>query len=165
MHASRTRGEELACTQYLTFTLDNEIFAVDIAKVREVLEYTAITHVPRTPEFMRGIINLRGKVVPVVDMRMKFSMAESERTVNTCIIIVEIVQDETVRQIGALADSVKEVMDIDHDKIEPAPKIGTNLRSEFLKGMGKHDNQFIMILDINRVFSNEDLMSMQQAVH
>ncbi|MBF0136274.1 MAG: chemotaxis protein CheW [Magnetococcus sp. DMHC-1] len=154
-----------ATTQYLTFMLDSEIFAVDIAKVREVLEYTNITKVPRTPEFMCGIINLRGSVVPVVDMRLKFSMEQSERTVNTCIIIVEIVQDDEVSEIGALADSVKEVMELEHNKIEPPPKIGTKLRSDFLKGMGKHNDQFIMILDINRIFSNEELSSMQQAVH
>lgn len=158
-------GVSAATTQYLTFMLDNEVFAVDIAKVREVLEYTAITKVPRTPEFMRGIINLRGSVVPVVDMRLKFSMEQSERTVNTCIIIVEIVQDDEVTEIGALADSVKEVMELEHNKIEPPPKIGTKLRSDFLKGMGKHGDQFIMILDINRIFSSEELSSLQQTVH
>ncbi|MBF0175655.1 MAG: chemotaxis protein CheW [Magnetococcales bacterium] len=154
-----------ATTQYLTFMLDNEVFAVDIAKVREVLEYTNITKVPRTPEFMCGIINLRGSVVPVVDMRLKFGMDQSERTVNTCIIIVEIVQDDEITEIGALADSVKEVMELEHNKIEPPPKIGTKLRSDFLKGMGKHNDQFIMILDINRIFSTEELSAVQQTVH
>ncbi|MBF0155062.1 MAG: chemotaxis protein CheW [Magnetococcales bacterium] len=163
--ASSQAASSSATTQYLTFMLDSEIFAVDIAKVREVLEYTNITKVPRTPGFMCGIINLRGSVVPVVDMRLKFSMEHSERTVNTCIIIVEIVQDDEVTEIGALADSVKEVMELEHSKIEPPPKIGTKLRSDFLKGMGKHNDQFIMILDINRIFSTEELSNMQQTVH
>ncbi|MBF0620769.1 MAG: chemotaxis protein CheW [Magnetococcales bacterium] len=150
-------------TQYLTFQLSDEVFAVDISKVREVLEYTSVTTVPRTPAFMCGVINLRGSVVPVVDMRLKFSMEETEKTVNTCIIIVEIVQDDEVAVMGALADSVREVMELEPNQIEPPPKIGTNIRSDFLKGMGKHDNQFIMILDINKVFSQEELSFMKDA--
>ncbi|MBF0624193.1 MAG: chemotaxis protein CheW [Magnetococcales bacterium] len=152
--ASGASGET---TQYLTFQLDDEVFAVDISKVREVLEYTNITKVPRTPDFMCGVINLRGSVVPVVDLRLKFGMSRSERTVNTCIIIVEIVQEDEVTEMGALADSVKEVMELEHSKIEPPPKLGTRLRSDFLKGMGKHEDQFIMLLEIDRIFSTEEL--------
>lgn len=150
-------------TQYLTFMLDEEVFAVDISKVREVLEYTTVTTVPRTPEFMCGVINLRGSVVPVVDMRLKFGMEETEKTVNTCIIIVEIMQDDEVAVMGALADSVREVMELEPGQIEPPPKLGTNIRSDFLRGMGKHDNQFIMILDIDKVFSSEELSFMRDA--
>jgi len=144
-------------TQYLTFKLDAEVFAVDIAKVREVLDFTSVTKVPRTPDFMRGVINLRGSVVPVVDMRLKFGMTETEKTVNTCIIIVEINLDNEITILGALADSVQEVMDLEPDQIEPAPRIGTRLRTDFIKGMGKKDEHFIMILDIDKVFSSEEL--------
>ncbi|MBF0188805.1 MAG: chemotaxis protein CheW [Magnetococcales bacterium] len=148
-------------TQFLTFTLGDEVFAVDIERVREVLEYTQITRVPRTPEFMRGVINLRGNVVPVVDMRAKFHMSETEMTVNTCIIIVEAVQEEGERTVlGALADSVKEVMNLEPGQIEPPPKIGTKLRTEFIKGMGKQDEQFIIILDTDAVFSRDELSAM-----
>jgi purine-binding chemotaxis protein CheW len=150
-------------TQYLSFMLDNEVFAVDIAKVREVLELTNITKVPRTPDFMRGVINLRGSVVPVVDMRLKFGMPPTATTVNTCIIIVEIVHDDEVTVMGALADSVREVMELEPGQIEPPPKIGTRLRSDFLRGMGKHDDRFIMILEIDRIFSSEELSAMQEA--
>jgi purine-binding chemotaxis protein CheW len=148
-------------TQYLTFKLEDEIFAVDISKVREVLDFTAITKVPRTPEFMRGVINLRGSVVPVVDMKLKFGMTKTEKTVNTCIIIVEVTVDNETTILGALADSVQEVMDLEPNQIESAPKIGTKLRTEFIKGMGKRDEHFIIILDIDKVFSGSELALVQ----
>ena len=144
-------------TQYLTFKLDEEIFALDIAKVKEVLDFTEITKIPQTPEFMKGVINLRGGVVPVVDMRLKFSMSETVKTVNTCIIIVEVSIEEETTVLGALVDSVQEVLDLEPGQIEPAPRIGTRLRTEFIKGMGKRDNHFIMILDIDKVFSADEL--------
>ena len=150
-------------TQYLTFRLNDEIFALGIDKVREVLDFTRITRVPQVPEFMRGVINLRGSVVPVVDMRLKFGMPKTEKTVNTCIIIVEIKLDEETTVLGALADSVQEVLDLEPDQIEPAPRIGTRLSTEFIRGMGKRDEQFIIILDIDRVFSSEELAVVQAA--
>ncbi len=143
--------------QYLTFKLGNEVFATDVAKVREVLDLTAITAIPRTPEFMAGVINLRGSVVPVVDLRLCFEMSKTESTRNTCIVVVEVVLDGETTVIGALADSVEEVIDLEPDQIQPAPRIGTQIQTEFIKGMGKRDTQFIMILDIDRVFSVEDL--------
>ena len=143
--------------QYLTFRLDGEVFALGIDKVREVLDFTEMTKVPQTPDFMRGVINLRGNVVPVVDMRLKFGMARTEKTVNTCIIITEIDLEGETTVIGALADSVQEVLDLEPEQIEPPPRIGTRLRTEFIKGMGKRDEQFIIILDIDRVFSSDEL--------
>ncbi len=150
-------------TQYLTFKLDDEVFALDITKVREVLDFTTVTKVPRTPEFMRGVINLRGSVVPVVDLRLKFGMSKTEKTVNTCIIVEVKVDDET-KVLGALADSVQEVMDLESDHIEPAPKIGTRLNTEFIKGMGKRDDRFVILLDIDKVFSTSEL-AVVQATH
>lgn len=144
-------------TQYLTFKLDGEIFALDISKVREVLDFTTVTKVPRTPDFMRGVINLRGSVVPVVDMRLKFGMSKTEQTVNTCIIIVEINVDGEKIILGALADSVQEVIELEPGSIEPPPRIGTRLDTEFIKGMGKRDEQFIIILEIDRVFSTDEI--------
>jgi purine-binding chemotaxis protein CheW len=148
-------------TQYLTFKLEDEVFALDISKVREVLDFTTITKVPRTPEFMRGVINLRGSVVPVVDMRLKFGLPKTEKTVNTCIIIVEISLDGDTAVLGALADSVQEVIELEPGQIEPAPRIGTRLRTEFIRGMGKRDEHFIIILDIDRVFSADELSLVQ----
>jgi purine-binding chemotaxis protein CheW len=144
-------------TQYLTFELDKETFALDVAKVREILDSPTITKVPQTPEYMRGVINLRGSVVPVIDLRLKFNMAETEQTVNTCIIVVEIAVEGEQIILGALADSVQEVIDLEPEQIEPAPRIGTKLNTDFIKGMGKHNEQFIMILDIDKVFSAGEL--------
>ncbi|SPF41707.1 Scaffold protein CheW associated with MCPs of class 34H [Syntrophobacter sp. SbD1] len=143
--------------QYLTFKLEDEVFALDIGKVREVLDFTLIAKVPQTPDFMLGVLNLRGNVVPVVDMRLKFAMTRTETTVNTCIIIVEIEIDGENTVLGALVDSVQEVMDLEPDQIEPAPRIGTRLNTKFIKGMGKRDNHFIIILDIDKVFSSDEL--------
>jgi purine-binding chemotaxis protein CheW len=148
-------------TQYLTFKLEDEVFALDISKVREVLDFTTITKVPKTPEFMRGVINLRGSVVPVVDLRLKFGMSKTEKTVNTCIIIAEVTIDNDTTVLGALADSVQEVMDLEPGHIEPAPKIGTRLNTEFIRGMGKRDNSFVIILDIDKVFSIDELALVQ----
>lgn len=144
-------------SQYLTFKLEDEVFALEISKVREVLDYTPVTKVPQTPNFMLGVINLRGSVVPVVDMRLKFGLSRSETTVNTCIIIVEIDLDDEVTILGALADSVQEVMELDPEQIEPPPRIGTRLKTHFIAGMGKKDNEFIIILDIDKVFSADEL--------
>jgi purine-binding chemotaxis protein CheW len=147
----------LQTTQYLTFRLDDEVFALDITQVREVLDYTQITRVPRMPEFMRGVINLRGSVVPVVDLRLKFGMAAFKRTVNTCIIIVEVTIEGERTIIGALADSVQEVIELEAGQIEPAPRIGSSVRAEFIRGMGKREEGFTIVLDIDRVFSCEEL--------
>ncbi|MBS1128848.1 MAG: cheW34H [Nitrospirae bacterium] len=149
-------------TQYLTFRLDDEIFALDITKVREVLDFTTVTKVPRTPDFMRGVINLRGSVVPVVDLRLKFGMTATEKTVNTCIIIAEVSVDNDTVVLGALADSVQEVLDLDAASIAPPPRIGTKLRTEFIKGMGRQQDRFIIILDIDRVFSMDELALVKQ---
>jgi purine-binding chemotaxis protein CheW len=147
--------------QYLTFRLSHETFAIDVAKVREVLDLTAITAIPRTPEFMSGVINLRGSVVPVVDLRLCFEMSKTESTRNTCIVVVEVQLDGEATVIGALADSVEEVIDLEPDQIQAAPRIGTQIRTDFILGMGKREAQFIMILDIDRVFSAEELTAVR----
>ena len=145
--------------QYLTFKLGNEVFATEVAKVREVLDFTTVTEIPRTPEFMSGVINLRGSVVPVVDLRLCLQMSKTIRTRNTCIVVVEVLLENESIVIGALADSVEEVIDLEPDQIELPPRIGTQIRTDFIKGMGKRDAQFIMILDIDRVFSADELIA------
>lgn len=150
--------------QYLTFKLDGEIFALAIGKVREVLDFTTVTKVPKTPEYMPGVINLRGSVVPVMDLRLKLGMTRTEKTVNTCIIIVEIDIEGEVTVLGALADSVQEVLDLDEDQLEPPPRIGTKLRIDFIKGMGKHGEEFIITLDIDKVFTSEDIAGVDGAL-
>ena len=148
-------GENSLATQYLTFVLDNEAFAVDVARVREILEYTSVTRVPKTQKYMRGVINLRGSVVPVVDMRMLFGLSEADTTVNTCIIVMETAVDGSALVFGALADSVREVMELDPSQIEPAPKIGSSIKTEFINGMGKYNSEFIMILNIDKMLPAE----------
>ena len=147
--------------QYLTFKMAEEIFAFDVAKVREILELIPITKVPQTPEFMRGVINLRGSVVPVIDLRLNFGMQCTEDTVNTCIIVVEVNLNGEPIVLGVLADSVQEVVEMEPNLIEPPPKLGTRLKTEFIKGMGKVEDNFVMILDIDKVFSADELIDLQ----
>jgi len=158
-----TADKTMEMTQYLTFKLGDEIFALDITQVREVLDFTSVTRVPRTPEFMRGVINLRGSVVPVVDLRLKFGMTRTESSVNTCIIITEVTVDGDRTVLGALADSVQEVIDLVSGEVSPAPRIGTRINTEFIRGMGKRDDRFIILLDIDRVFSTDELALVQAA--
>lgn len=149
--------------QYLTFRLGEETFALEVAKVREILDFTPLTKVPRTPDFMRGVINLRGGVVPVVDLRLKFDLSRTEKTINTCIIVVEVTLDGTTTLLGALSDSVQEVFDLAPEQIESPPRLGNRLKTDFLKGMGKRNEQFVMILDIDKVFSCDELEMARQA--
>ena len=148
---------------YLTFRLEDEIFAVDVKNVREVLEFTSVTKIPGVPEFVRGIINLRGKVVPVVDLRLKFSMSETIKTESTCVIVLDIGSGDNQIQIGALADSVKEVFEFDTGQVEPPPRIGTLSNSDYIQGIGKREDQFIIILNINRVFSSDEIVLLGSA--
>jgi purine-binding chemotaxis protein CheW len=149
--------EATASTQYLTFKLSEEVFALDVAEVREILDFTSVTKVPRTPDYMRGVINLRGSVVPVMDLRLKFDMTATEQTVNSCIIVVEMNLGSDLVVIGVLADAVQEVIDLEPEQIEPPPRIGTKLNTEFILGMGKHNSSFMMILDIDKIFQGPDL--------
>jgi purine-binding chemotaxis protein CheW len=149
--------------QCLTFKLGEEIFALEVSKVREIMDYCNVTKVPKTPDFMRGVINLRGSVVPLVDLRLKFGLPPTEKTVNTCIIVVEVTLNDEATVLGALCDSVQEVFDLEPDQIEPAPHIGTHLKSEFIKGMGKRNGNFIILLDIDKGFSEEELQQTRVA--
>mgnify|MGYP001081144732 CR=1 FL=1 len=159
MEAAKT----LDSLQLLTFVLDEEIFAVEIDRVREVLEFHGATKVPRVPEFMRGVINLRGNVVPVVDLKMKFGIGRTEQQVSTCVIILEVDSGSERVVLGCLADAVREVMDLEADKIEPPPKIGSRLETAFIEGMGKHEDSFIIILDTDKIFTASEVSSVSGA--
>ena len=132
------------------------------AKVREVLEMSTITKVPRAPDFLRGVINVRGSVVPVVDMRLKFGLTQTENTIDTRVVVMDLTLDGDNTVLGALADSVHEVMDLDSDQIEDPPKIGTRWRTEFIKGIGKRNDEFVIILDIDKIFSTDELAIVQE---
>ena len=149
--------------QYVTFSLGDELFGVEVTRTREILSLTPVTKVPQTPDYLLGVINLRGQVVPVVDMRLKLGMPAVEETEDTCIIVVEVqVEDESI-VVGALADAVREVLEIRTDQIEPAPRLGTRLNTEFITGMGKVDDQFMILLNIDRIFSDDELTIVQDA--
>lgn len=153
-----------ASTLFLTFRLGDELFALDVSQVREVLELEKITGVPNALEFMRGVINVRGSVVPVIDLRAKFGMEPTKRTVDTRIVVMELNLDGEMTVLGALADSVHEVIDLQASTIEPPPRIGSRWRTKFIHGIGKKDEEFILLLDIDKVFSLEELISVQSHV-
>lgn len=146
---------------YLSFKLDHDHFAVNVLEAREVLDVKTITKVPQSPRFMLGVINLRGGVVPVIDLRLKFGLARGERTKENSIIVMEVTVDDDPLIVGVLVDSVEEVLELNEQQIEPPPRIGTRLKTEFIRGMGNVGEQFIIILDIDRVFSAEEIALIQ----
>lgn len=146
---------------YLSFKLGEEEFAAHVGKVLNILEMTRITEVPKAPEYMKGVINLRGIVLPVIDTRIKFGMTPTEYTANTCIIVLDIQVDNEIIQIGALVDAVQAVLEIDKNKVLPPPSIGSKYRSEFIEGVANIDEKFIMILNMDAVFSIEDVASLK----
>ena len=144
-------------TQHLTFTLGNEQFACNISAVRETLDAAETTRIPMAPAYIRGVINVRGHAVPVVDLRVKFGMEPAPVTVNTCVIITEIVAAGETVLLGALADSVQEVLEIPHDTISPPPRLGASIDTRFMTGMARMGERFCMLLDLNAVFSVDEL--------
>ena len=146
-----------AVSQYLSFHMGGEVFALPIERVREVLDYTSVTRVPRMPEYMRGVFNVRGSVVPVVDLKLRLDLGSTEAGTDTCIIIIELLCDEGSAVLGLMADSVREVLDIPPGNIEEAPKLGTKLDTRFLEGIAKADEEFIMLLDIGQIFADSGL--------
>lgn len=143
--------------QILTFMLDGEVFGTDISQIQEVLEYQRVTPVPRTPDFMLGVINLRGKVVPVVDLRRHFAMDVCDPTVDTCIVIVDVPIEGETTSMGLLADAVKEVIELQGSSITAAPRIGSRIDTRYISGLGEHENELIIILNLPRVFSSDEI--------
>jgi purine-binding chemotaxis protein CheW len=147
---------------YLTFRLEQELLAFEVARVREVLDLCPITRVPRTPDYMRGVINLRGSVIPVIDLRLKFGLAKTDATIDARIVVVEINHESNEIVAGVLTDSVHDVIEIDSEHIESSPQMGTRWRTEFITGIGKFRDQFILLLDLDRVFSSRDANSLAE---
>jgi len=142
---------------YLTFKLGEEEFGVHVSQVLNILEMTEIRGVPKTPDFMKGVINLRGSVLPVIDTRIKFGLLESEYTSNTCIVVMDLILNGDTVNIGAIVDEVLSVIEIEEDQIEPPPSIGNQYKSEFIYGMAKVEENFVMLLDMQKVLSREEL--------
>ena len=148
--------------QFLTFMLDGETFAIGILAIKAIIEYGSLTTVPLMPVFVRGVINLRGAVVPVIDLSARFGRGVTSVNRRSCIVIVEIEGEEGSHDVGVVVDAVNEVLDIDAAQIEPPPSFGAGIRSEFIRGMGKIDGQFVIILDVNRVLSVEEMSQVAQ---
>jgi purine-binding chemotaxis protein CheW len=149
-------------SQYLTFQLGHEMFAVSILRIKEILEYSEMTTVPMMPSFVRGVINLRGAVVPVVDLSARFGRQKMEITRRSCIVIIEAESETGKQDIGLMVDSVSEVLEIPHDQIEPAPSFGTNIRADFISGMGKVDGKFVITLEVDKVLSVDEMAALAE---
>jgi purine-binding chemotaxis protein CheW len=145
-------------TSFLSFHLGQEMFAADVGKVLEILNLRPITKVPRSPSYMRGVINLRGNVLPVLDTRIKFGLPVTEDTIDTCIVVLSVMMDGEPLTLGALVDSVEEVLELSEGDIEPPPTIGSKFNPEYLYGMVRMDESFIMILNVDKVFSTDELL-------
>jgi purine-binding chemotaxis protein CheW len=158
------QNHPLKAGKYLTFTLAEEEYGIGILKVKEIIGMMAITSVPRTPKFVKGVINLRGKVIPVMDLRLKFGMPAIDYTDRTCIIVVEIDTDEMTIQIGIVVDSVSEVLNIREEEMENTPSFGTQVDTAYILGMAKIDSGVKILLDIDRVLSTGELKAMEAAV-
>jgi purine-binding chemotaxis protein CheW len=150
-------------TQYLTFMLGGEVFAIGILVIKEIIEYNGLTSVPMMPDFIRGVINLRGAVVPVMDLMARFGKQARAVTKRSCIVIVEIDCGDEQQVIGVIVDAVNAVVEIARSEIEPAPSFGARIQSEFIEGMGKADGGFIILLNVNRVLSCEQLEAVSLA--
>jgi purine-binding chemotaxis protein CheW len=150
--------------QYLTFDLAGESYAFDVLKTREVLNMVKVTPIPRTPDFMSGVINLRGNVVPVIDLRKKFDLPKKEFTIDTSIIIVEVKQNTETVIIGALVDSVKSVAKFDKGQTEPPPRIGMKFNENFIDAIAKNGDDFVILLNSDNVFSEEEMEEITGAI-
>lgn len=143
--------------QYLTFMLGGEMFAIGILHIKEIIEYGHLTTVPMMPDFIRGVINLRGAVVPVVDLSTRFGREQTEITRKTCIVIIEAMTGEEKQDIGVVVDAVSEVLEIPSGEIEPAPSFGAKIRADFIAGMGKVDGNFVILLNVGKVLSVDEM--------
>jgi len=150
-------ADNIASAQYLTFKIAGETYAVSILRVREILQYESVTKVPATPRSIRGVMNLRGSVVPVVDLAVKLGLPESTLTPRTCVVILEVANEEERMVMGVMADTVSEVIELRAEDVEPPPPFGSRVKVDYLVGMGKADKRFLLVLDIDRVLSAQDL--------
>lgn len=156
-------GDEEGQSQYLTFLLGGEMFAIPILNIKEIIEYGNLTTVPMMPAFIRGVINLRGSVVPVVDLAVRFGRKTSDITRRTCIVIIEIESGDEKQDVGVVVDTVNEVLEIPRNEVEQAPSFGARIRADFIRGMGKINGKFVIILAVNHVLSIDEMAMLGQA--
>ncbi|MGE5188501.1 MAG: chemotaxis protein CheW [Gemmatimonadota bacterium] len=151
--------------KYLSFLLGSEFYGIDILKVQEIIGIMPITRVPRTPDFVRGVINLRGKVIPVIDLRLKFAMNATAQTARTCVIVVQIFRNDAKFTTGLIVDEVSEVLDIRPDQIADSPSFGENVDTDYIHGMGKCGEKVMLLLDIDLVLSRDEISAVTQAAN
>ena len=149
--------------QYLTFYVAGEEYAVTILKVTEIIECVSLTHVPGTPSWIRGVLNLRGAVVPVVDLAVKFGLAPAALTRRTCVVMIELEHEEDRHVLGVMADSVHQVVELGPDQIQPPPSFGPKVRVDCIQGMGVSGDAFVVLLDIDRVLSSNEIVAAEVA--
>jgi Chemotaxis signal transduction protein len=149
---------EIQGGKFLTFALDGEEYGIPIQRVKEIIGIMDITCIPRTPLFIKGVINLRGKIIPVMDLRLKFGMQEREYNQRTCIIVVEFLLGDVKKQMGIVVDTVSEVLNIQKSDIEPPPQYGTAIETAFLTGMGKVKGKVILLLEIEQILSSDEMI-------
>ena len=159
-----TTEENKDMSRFLTFFLGSKLFAINILVVKEILEYDDITDIPKMPNFLRGAINLRGKIIPVIDLSVRLGYEETHVTNRSCIIVVELYIDEAPFNVGVVVDSVNRVMDLVSDQLEDAPSFGGRLNTDYIEGMGKVNDRFVVILDVQNVLSLEDLTQIKACV-
>lgn len=166
-HAVEVAAEQLQ--QYLTFMLSGEVFAMGILAIKEIIEYANLTKVPMMPEYVRGVINLRGSVVPVIDLSIRFGKESSSVTKRTCIVIIEIEASGERHVLGVVVDAVNAVLDIPASEIEPPPAFGARIRTDFIQGMGKVNGKFVILLDVNHTLAVDEMQALaetaQDAAH
>ena len=149
---------------HLSFKLGKETFASNVSKVLNIVEMSTITEVPQAPDYMMGVMNLRGAVLPVIDTRIKFGMDATQITTKTCVLVLEITADTATVMIGAIVDAVEEVLEIEEEDINPSPSIGAKYNSEFILGLVQQNERFIMILDMDKVFTTDEVIQLMQQV-
>jgi purine-binding chemotaxis protein CheW len=157
----KNESQASAIQQYLTFQIGGEEYAIGILQVREIIEYGKVTRVPNTPACVRGVINLRGSVLPVIDPSVKFGLPPNEPTKQTCIVVVETSAEEGALVIGVIADAVNQVIELPEDQIQAPPSFGTRVQLDFLRGLTEVDGHFALILDLNRLLTTEELLNME----
>jgi len=163
--AASLKPKEEVALQYLTFSLGDEVFAMDIRAVREIIQHAALTPVPLMPEFVRGVINLRGAVVPVIDLQARFGRTRASVGKKTCIVIFDASSGAEKSELGLMVDAVSEVIDIAPGNIEPAPQFGTSIQRDYVRGLGKVDGEFVVILETDRALNIDDMaLIAEQAV-
>lgn len=148
--------------QYLTFRLAEETYGIEILKVQEIIGMMKVTQVPKTPDFVRGVVNLRGKVIPVMDLRLRFGLESQEDTTRTCIIVVHLSLNDQTYTVGLIVDEVSEVLQVVDDQIQPPPSFGASVDTDFIMGMGKVADKVVMLLDVDCVLSKSEFAMLQQ---